>query len=114
MEYIGEMITVEEAERRLAVKGTSHLIYVFELSYEIGMNGKYVLDGEKYGDISRFINHSVGGRQKTNFLKGRFGMRKLIRILVFAEYGSVRVLDRQFGQRDAKNCVLLAERYCKW
>ncbi|KAG4068848.1 hypothetical protein HA402_004996 [Bradysia odoriphaga] len=58
VEYVGEIITVEEAERRLALKENSHLTYLFDLSYEIGTSCNYVVDGEKFGNMSRFINHS--------------------------------------------------------
>lgn len=50
----------EEAERRWKLGvNPFHKTYLFDLEYQDGSNCRYVVDGAKFGNISRFINHSV-------------------------------------------------------
>ncbi|KAG4071016.1 hypothetical protein HA402_001453 [Bradysia odoriphaga] len=59
VEYVGEIITEREAQRRsTAGQNPFHKSYLFDLDCEIGTNCDYVIDGAKFGNISRFINHS--------------------------------------------------------
>jgi len=46
--YIGEKITQEETERRLAVGN----VYIF------GLNERYAIDGSTHKNTARYINHS--------------------------------------------------------
>ena len=51
-EYIGEVISQEEAERRGQLYDKQNLSYLFNLSSE------YCVDGNHKGSVARFINHS--------------------------------------------------------
>src|SRR5262249_25074898 len=46
--YIGEKITQEESDRRLAAGN----VYIF------GLNGRYAIDGSTRKNIARYINHA--------------------------------------------------------
>lgn len=60
VEYVGEIITDEEAGRRSTLgENPFHKTYLFDLDYKLETDCKYVVDGGKYGNIARFINHSV-------------------------------------------------------
>lgn len=65
VEYVGEIVTEEEAARRSNLgENPFHKTYLFDLEYQSGTNCHYVVDGAKYGNISRFVNHSVSGERK--------------------------------------------------
>ncbi|XP_033927708.1 histone-lysine N-methyltransferase SUV39H1 [Melopsittacus undulatus] len=55
MEYIGEIITSEEAERRGQVYDRQGATYLFDLDY---VEDVYTVDAAHYGNISHFVNHS--------------------------------------------------------
>nr|XP_055024326.1 histone-lysine N-methyltransferase SUV39H1-A [Misgurnus anguillicaudatus] len=55
MEYLGEVITTEEAERRGVVYDKQGVTYLFDLDY---VDDVYTLDAAHYGNISHFVNHS--------------------------------------------------------
>ncbi|XP_072217023.1 histone-lysine N-methyltransferase SUV39H1-like isoform X2 [Excalfactoria chinensis] len=55
MEYIGEIITSEEAERRGQVYDRQGTTYLFDLDY---VEDVYTVDAAHYGNISHFVNHS--------------------------------------------------------
>ncbi|KAJ8016783.1 hypothetical protein DPEC_G00010950 [Dallia pectoralis] len=55
MEYLGEIITTEEAERRGQVYDTQGATYLFDLDY---VEDEYTVDAAHYGNISHFVNHS--------------------------------------------------------
>lgn len=55
MEYIGEIITTEEAERRGLVYDRQGSTYLFDLDY---VEDVYTVDAAHYGNISHFLNHS--------------------------------------------------------
>lgn len=64
VEYVGEIITEREAARRTRAGEISfRKTYLFDLDYEADGGCDYVVDGTKYGNISRFINHSVSDRK---------------------------------------------------
>ncbi|OWK49892.1 Histone-lysine N-methyltransferase SUV39H1, partial [Lonchura striata] len=56
MEYVGEIITSEEAERRGQVYDRQGVTYLFDLDY---IDDVYTVDAAHYGNISHFVNHSV-------------------------------------------------------
>ncbi|NXP97181.1 SUV91 methyltransferase, partial [Vidua macroura] len=56
MEYVGEIITSEEAERRGQVYDRQGATYLFDLDY---VEDVYTVDAAHYGNISHFVNHSV-------------------------------------------------------
>ncbi|NXT27599.1 SUV91 methyltransferase, partial [Syrrhaptes paradoxus] len=58
MEYVGEIITSEEAERRGQVYDRQGATYLFDLDY---VEDVYTVDAARYGNISHFVNHSVSG-----------------------------------------------------
>ncbi|XP_037044540.1 histone-lysine N-methyltransferase SUV39H2-like [Bradysia coprophila] len=59
VEYVGEIITDREAQRRAASgQNPFHKSYLFDMDCEIATSCDYVIDGAKFGNVSRFINHS--------------------------------------------------------
>uniref|UniRef100_T1K3C0 Histone-lysine N-methyltransferase n=3 Tax=Tetranychus urticae TaxID=32264 RepID=T1K3C0_TETUR len=57
-EYVGEIITVEEAERREKTYTIEGKNYLFDLDFNPEAEGAYVIDASHYGNIAHFINHS--------------------------------------------------------
>ncbi|XP_030640831.1 histone-lysine N-methyltransferase SUV39H1b isoform X2 [Chanos chanos] len=55
MEYVGEIITTEEAERRGHIYDREGATYLFDLDY---VDDEYTVDAAHYGNISHFVNHS--------------------------------------------------------
>ncbi|XP_074133545.1 histone-lysine N-methyltransferase SUV39H1 isoform X2 [Sminthopsis crassicaudata] len=55
MEYVGEIITSEEAERRGRVYDRQGITYLFDLDY---VEDVYTVDAAHFGNISHFVNHS--------------------------------------------------------
>ena len=58
MEYVGEIITNEEAEQRGKVYDAAQQTYLFDLDLA-SMEASYAIDAYHYGNVSHFINHSV-------------------------------------------------------
>lgn len=56
-EYVGEIISYEEAERRGKKYDAVGLTYLFDLDFN-GKDNPYTVDAAKFGNVSRFINHS--------------------------------------------------------
>ena len=56
-EYVGEVITHEEAEIRGHTYDAEGLTYLFDLDYN-SKDNPYTVDAAKYGNVSHFINHS--------------------------------------------------------
>ncbi|KAG0729045.1 Histone-lysine N-methyltransferase SUV39H2 [Chionoecetes opilio] len=57
-EYVGEVITSEEAERRGQGYDAQRCTYLFDLDYNKGDQNPYTVDAAKFGNVSHFINHS--------------------------------------------------------
>ena len=57
-EYVGEVITNEEAERRGEMCDAQGITYLFDLDFEDD-NSAFTVDAANYGNISHFFNHSV-------------------------------------------------------
>ncbi|CAM2098634.1 unnamed protein product [Caretta caretta] len=55
MEYVGEVITSEEAERRGQLYDNQGNTYLFDLDYD---SDEYTVDAAQYGNVSHFVNHS--------------------------------------------------------
>lgn len=55
--YIGEIITVDESEKRLKNR-TSVLEHMWNLDFDDRQNYKYIIDGSKFANFTYFINHS--------------------------------------------------------
>ncbi|RXM97630.1 Histone-lysine N-methyltransferase SUV39H1 [Acipenser ruthenus] len=55
MEYVGEIITSEEAERRGHIYDRQGATYLFDLDY---VEDVYTVDAAHHGNISHFVNHS--------------------------------------------------------
>uniref|UniRef100_A0A0P6IWW1 Putative histone-lysine n-methyltransferase n=1 Tax=Aedes aegypti TaxID=7159 RepID=A0A0P6IWW1_AEDAE len=56
-EYIGEVITYEEAEKRGREYDAVGRTYLFDLDFN-GSDNPYTIDAAHFGNIARFINHS--------------------------------------------------------
>ena len=57
-EYLGEVITKREAERRVEMNDGEGKTYQFDLDFE-GDNSAFVVDAANFGNVSHFFNHSV-------------------------------------------------------
>lgn len=57
VEYIGEIIRSEEAERRGRKYDAAQQTYLFDLDYTDD-NAAFTIDACRYGNVSHFINHS--------------------------------------------------------
>ena len=57
-EYVGEVITNDEAEKRGEKCDAQGITYLFDLDFEDD-NSAYTVDAANYGNISHFFNHSV-------------------------------------------------------
>lgn len=57
-EYVGEVITSEEADRRGKVYDSQGRTYLFDLDYTESGQAAYTIDAAHYGNVARFINHS--------------------------------------------------------
>ncbi|XP_068162680.1 histone-lysine N-methyltransferase SUV39H1-like isoform X1 [Antennarius striatus] len=55
MEYVGEIITTDEAERRGHIYDREGSTYLFDLDY---VEDVYTVDAAHHGNISHFVNHS--------------------------------------------------------
>lgn len=56
-EYVGEIITHDEAERRGKIYDARGRTYLFDLDFNSSDN-PYTIDAATYGNVSHFINHS--------------------------------------------------------
>ncbi|EDW81469.2 uncharacterized protein Dwil_GK12089, isoform B [Drosophila willistoni] len=57
-EYIGEIITSDEANERGKIYDDRGRTYLFDLDYNVAQESEYTIDAANYGNISHFINHS--------------------------------------------------------
>ena len=57
-EYVGEVVTTEEAERRGELYDQEGRTYLFDLDFTCDDN-QFTIDAAHYGNISHFFNHSV-------------------------------------------------------
>ena len=57
-EFVGEVITNEQAEERGKVYDAEGRTFLFDLDYNDGEHHPYTIDAGAYGNISHFINHS--------------------------------------------------------
>ena len=57
-EYVGEVVTTEEAERRGELYDQEGRTYLFDLDFNCDDNA-FTIDAAHYGNISHFFNHSV-------------------------------------------------------
>ena len=57
-EYVGEVVTTEEAERRGQLYDKEGRTYLFDLDFSCDDNA-FTIDAAHYGNISHFFNHSV-------------------------------------------------------
>ncbi|XP_017849259.1 histone-lysine N-methyltransferase Su(var)3-9 isoform X1 [Drosophila busckii] len=57
-EYVGELITSDEANVRGKAYDDKGRTYLFDLDYNTAAESEYTVDAANYGNISHFINHS--------------------------------------------------------
>ncbi|KAJ2221411.1 hypothetical protein H4R99_001575 [Coemansia sp. RSA 1722] len=59
-EYVGEIITFEEAERRAGLDAIAGVTYIFDLdkSFPSGEVADFSIDAKTHGNVSHFFNHS--------------------------------------------------------
>ena len=70
IEYVGEVITSEEAERRGSVYDARQQTYLFDLDF-YDRDNMFTIDAYKYGNASHFINHSVSVPSSSLFFHSR-------------------------------------------
>lgn len=56
-EYVGEIITNEETDKRGQIYDAEGRTYLFDLDFN-NKNNPYTVDAAKFGNVSRYINHS--------------------------------------------------------
>ncbi|KAJ2457399.1 hypothetical protein GGF42_002700 [Coemansia sp. RSA 2424] len=65
-EYVGEVISTDEAERRGLKDVTNGLTYLYDLDKEFTSDiADFSIDAKTHGNISRFFNHSCNPNMKT-------------------------------------------------
>lgn len=57
-EYVGEIITSDEANERGKHYDDKGRTYLFDLDYNTAAESEYTIDAAMYGNVSHFINHS--------------------------------------------------------
>lgn len=57
-EYVGEILTSEDAEERGQTYDQMGQTYLFDLDYNDG-DCVYTIDAFRFGNVAHFINHSV-------------------------------------------------------
>lgn len=57
-EYVGEIITSDEANERGKYYDDKGRTYLFDLDYNTAAESEYTIDAAMYGNVSHFINHS--------------------------------------------------------
>uniref|UniRef100_T1GLX6 Histone-lysine N-methyltransferase n=1 Tax=Megaselia scalaris TaxID=36166 RepID=T1GLX6_MEGSC len=57
-EYVGEVITNKEADRRGKIYDAQGRTYLFDLDYTEDGQAAYTIDAAHYGNVAKFINHS--------------------------------------------------------
>ena len=67
-EYVGEVVTTEEAERRGRLYDKEGRTYLFDLDFSCDDN-PFTIDAAHYGNISHFFNHSVSASLHVILLK---------------------------------------------
>ena len=65
-EYVGEVVTTEEAERRGQLYDEEGRTYLFDLDFNCDDNA-FTIDAAHYGNISHFFNHSVSVPDSSDF-----------------------------------------------
>lgn len=58
VQYVGEVITSDEAESRGKKYDADGRTYLFDLDFNLGDDNLYTVDAAFYGNLSHFINHS--------------------------------------------------------
>ena len=58
VEYVGELIDNDEAEKRGRKYGKAGCSFLFDLDYAVSGDDCFSLDAQYYGNEARFINHS--------------------------------------------------------
>jgi SET domain-containing protein len=58
LEYVGEVIDDAEAERRGAAYDAEGQSFLFEMHHHEGDAAPFQIDSKRFGNVSRFINHS--------------------------------------------------------
>jgi histone-lysine N-methyltransferase SUV39H len=57
-EYVGEILTADEAEERGKLYDDQGATYLMDLDFNEDKEAEFTIDGKYYGNASRFINHS--------------------------------------------------------
>ncbi|XP_059091186.1 histone-lysine N-methyltransferase SUV39H1-A-like [Tigriopus californicus] len=57
-DYVGEVITSEEAEERGKKYDAEGRTYLFDLDFNMGQDNPYTVDAAFHGNVAHFINHS--------------------------------------------------------
>lgn len=83
--YLGEVITEESADLRedLAISQNKHS-YLFSLDFLVDDENTYVVDGQKFGSPTRFINHSCNPNCKMFPVSWNHGDSRLFDLAFFS------------------------------
>ncbi|KAJ9322462.1 hypothetical protein DTO027B5_50 [Paecilomyces variotii] len=83
--YLGEVITKASADRREMIAETQKSpSYLFSLDFLVNDNKIYVVDGQKFGSPTRFMNHSCNPNCKMFPVSRHHGDERLYDLAFFA------------------------------
>jgi histone-lysine N-methyltransferase SUV39H len=83
--YLGEVITKQEADVREEVVTSQHgHSYLFELDFFHNDDEIYVVDGQKFGSPTRFMNHSCNPNCKLFPVTRTYGDERLYDLAFFS------------------------------
>ncbi|KAJ1920791.1 hypothetical protein GGI09_008275 [Coemansia sp. S100] len=85
-EYVGEVITTDEAERRGFKDKPQGLTYLYDLDNEFFASdcSDFSIDAKTHGNISRFFNHSCNPNMNTHSIYIEHRDPRLHRLAIFA------------------------------
>ena len=81
-EYVGEVITSSEAEKRDKEYQKEGLFYLFDLDFNDLENPAFIIDGTRTGNISHFFNHSVSRGTRAECSEHRAPVPWVVYVLV--------------------------------
>ncbi|KAJ2910538.1 hypothetical protein GGI21_000776 [Coemansia aciculifera] len=108
-EYLGEVISTDEAERRGKNEVTANLTYLYDLDKECtgaGDISDFCVDAKTHGNISRFFNHSCEPNMQTYAVYTEHRDPRLHRLAIFTncdiEAGEELTIDYSPGSKNGE------------
>ena len=76
-EYVGEILTSEDAEIRGQKYDKMGQTYLFDLDYNEG-DCLYTIDAYHYGNVAHFVNHSVSSQYSLEYCICQVGVPNIL------------------------------------